>query len=101
MNHTDSITAFKNEERKRGSALLAAVIFSSIVFTLMGSYLYLSSTDYRVSTRSFLFGASFNLAEGGLDRGLHVLNTGDTSGWNSGIAPDGRPYLAATTSGAI
>lgn len=87
-----SISDFRKRERERGSALLTAVIFSSIVFTLMGSYLYLSTSEYRVSSRSYLMGASFNLAEGGLDRALHVLNTGDNSGWTTGADAESQTY---------
>lgn len=94
MKNSHSIPALRARERERGSALLTALIFAFIVSSLMGSYLYLSSTEYRISTRSYLLGASFNLAEGGLDRGLYVLNSGDTSGWGSGSDADGKPYLS-------
>lgn len=94
MNYSHNISTFRSRERECGSALLSALIFAFIVCSLMGSYLYLSSTEYRISTRSYLLGASFNLAEGGLDRGLYVLNTGDTSGWGTGTDADGNPYLS-------
>ena len=80
--------------RKRGSALLTAMIFSFVVVTLMGSYLYLSTSEYRVSTRSYLLGASFNLAEGGIDRALYSLYQNDNSGWRTGTSADGTPYWA-------
>ncbi|WPJ94680.1 hypothetical protein SH580_14695 [Coraliomargarita algicola] len=84
----------KNRSRERGSALVTAMIFSFVVMTLMGSYLYLTTSEYRVSTRSYLLGASFNLAEGGVDRALHALSQADQSGWLSGTDADGRPYWA-------
>ncbi len=79
---------------KEGSALLTAVIFSFVVVSLMGSYLYLSSSEYRLSTRSYLFGASFNLAEGGIDLALNALNQDDKSGWSTGTDGDGDTYWA-------
>jgi hypothetical protein len=80
--------------REQGSALLTAIIFSFVVMTLMGSYLYLTTSEYRVSTRSFLLGASFNLSEGGIDRALYALNQNDDSGWVKGTDADGRAYWA-------
>ncbi|MDQ8193356.1 hypothetical protein QEH59_02900 [Coraliomargarita sp. SDUM461004] len=78
--------------RQRGSALLTALIFSFVVVTLMSSYLFLASSDYRVSTRAFLLGASFNLAEGGVDHAIYALNQGDNSGWRTGVDRDRRSY---------
>lgn len=80
--------------RERGSALLTAIIFSFVVVTLLGSYLYLTTSEYRISTRSYLLGASFNLAEGGLDRALYALYKNDKSGWRSGTDGEGRTYWA-------
>jgi hypothetical protein len=79
---------------ERGSALLTAIIFTFVVVTLLGSYLFLSTSEYRVSTRSYLLGASFNLAEGGLDRALHALYQNDNTGWRSATDGVGRPYWA-------
>ncbi len=87
-------SGYTSRDRKRGSALLTAVIFTFIVVTLLGSYLYLSSSEYRISTRSFLLGASFNLAEGGIDRALYTLNQGDSSGWRTGTDGEGNTYWA-------
>ncbi len=85
--------------RQTGSALLSAVIFSTIVMLVLGSYLYLSSTEYRVSTRSYLFGASFNLAEGGIDLALDALRDDDSSGWKVGTDGKGDTYWARAFTG--
>lgn len=78
-----------------GSALLTAIIFSFVVMMVLGGYLYLSSTEYRLSTRSYLFGASFNLAEGGVDLGLDALKAENNgSGWTKGTASDGQQFWA-------
>lgn len=85
-------TARRN--RREGSALLTAVIFSFLVMALMGSYLYLSSGEYRLATRSFLSNASFNLAEGGIDLALNALRQKESSGWTKGKDETGRNYWA-------
>lgn len=87
-------TDSRPHSRVQGSALLTAMIFTLVVVTLMGSYLYLSTSEYRISTRSFFLGASFNLAEGGIDRALYALNQKDNSGWRTGTDGDGRAYWA-------
>lgn len=84
----------RQRDRRQGSALLTAVIFSFIVMTLTGSYLYLSSGEYRIATRSFLMNASFNLAEGGIDLALNAIQRKDSSGWDKGIDSSGRGYWA-------
>lgn len=83
---------------RRGSALLTAVIFSFVVMTLTGSYLYLSSGEYRLATRSFLLNASFNLAEGGIDLALHAMKNKDSAGWTKDTDDAGRSYWARTYS---
>ncbi|MGZ0657211.1 DUF7305 domain-containing protein [Coraliomargarita sp. W4R72] len=88
--HTSSSSACP--ARQRGSALLTALIFSFVVVTLLGSYLFLASSDYRVSSRAFLLGASFNLAEGGVDQALYALNQGEHSDWHVGVDRDARSY---------
>ncbi len=85
--------------RQCGSALLTALIFSFVVFTLMGSYLYMTSSEYRLSTRSYLYGASFNLAEGGIELALNALNQNDSSGWGTGTDAEGDTYWARAYQG--
>jgi len=65
-----------------------------LVMTLMGSYLFLSSGEYRVATRSFLSNASFNLAEGGIDLALEAIQSGSSTGWTTGTDGSGRAYWA-------
>ena len=84
---------------QQGSALLTAIIFSFVVMLLMGSYLFLSSTEYRLSSRSHLFGLSFNLAEGGLDLGLDALRDGDQGEWSTGADADGNTYWSRAYTG--
>lgn len=81
-------------DSRQGSALITSVIFSFLVMSLMGSYLYLSSGEYRISTRAFLSNASFNLAEGGLDLGLDAIQQKNASGWITGKDANGNNYWA-------
>ena len=67
---------------KEGSALMTAIIAMFVVSLLVGGYMTLASSEYRLATRSLLIGASFSLAEGGVDLAIDALNDGDTSGWN-------------------
>jgi len=78
---------------------LSAVIFSFLVMLVLGSYLYLSSTEYRISTRSYLFGASFNLAEGGVDLAIDALKDKDKTGWTTGVDGEGETYWARAFTG--
>ncbi len=85
-----------DRDGRQGSALLTAVIFSFVIMMLMGSYLYLSSSEYRVSSRSYLSNASFNLAEGGIDLALNAIRAKNSSGWKTGSDGSGRSYWART-----
>lgn len=70
-----------NRSGKEGSALITAMIMTFVVALIMSSYLYLASSEYRVATRSFMMGASFALAEGGIDQAIDALNDEDNTGW--------------------
>lgn len=67
---------------KEGSALMTAIIAMFVVSLLVGGYMTLASSEYRLATRSLLIGASFSLAEGGVDIAIDALNDDDASGWN-------------------
>lgn len=67
---------------KEGSALMLAIIAMFVVTLLVGGYMTLTSSEYRLATRSFLMGASFSLAEGGVDLAIDALNDEDSSGWS-------------------
>jgi len=74
---------------KEGSALMTAIIAMFVVSLLVGGYMTLASSEYRLATRSLLIGASFSLAEGGVDLAIDALNDSDTSGWNV-VGPHGH-----------
>jgi len=82
----------KTRRRKAGSALITAMIFSTVVAGLTASYLYLSTSEYKLASRSFFMNAGFNLAEGGLELALDALNDDDFSGWTPGADDEGDIY---------
>lgn len=69
------------ENRQKGAILLSAIIVTFVISMLAGSYLYLTSSEYRMSNRTFNRGASFALAEGGVDYAIHALNNESSTGW--------------------
>jgi len=95
--NTENTASFRS--KKQGSALITAVIFSFLVVTLMGSYLFLASTEYRLATRSYLYGSSFNLAEGGIELALNAVNEKDNAGWSAGTDASGYTYWSRTIDG--
>ncbi len=71
----------RSKSRQQGAILLSAIIVTFVISMLAGSYLYLSSGEYRMSHRTFNRGASFALAEGGIDYAIHALNSNHSTGW--------------------
>lgn len=72
----------KDTRGTEGSALMAAIVAMFVVALLVGGYMTLTSSEYRLATRSFLMGACFSLAEGGVDLAIDALNDDDSSGWS-------------------
>ena len=66
---------------RQGSALITSVILVFVIAMLAGSFLYLAGSEYRLASRTFLSGACFDLAEGGVDLAIDALNDDDTDGW--------------------
>lgn len=103
--------AFGAVRSHRGSVLVVALLVAALVALVLGGYLSLNLGSARLSQRTFNRGASFHLAEAGLEEGLWTYNRllagqGDAwEGWQlSGEAAwrrlDGFA-LATATSGAI
>ena len=90
---------------KEGSALMTAMIAVFVVSLLVGGYMSLASSEYRNATRSFLSGASFALAEGGVDLAIDALNDDSSSGWSVNGSTWTRKvtglYITKAGSGAI
>lgn len=97
--------------RPRGSVLVVALLVAALIALVLGGYLSLNLGSARLSQRTFNRGASFHLAEAGLEEGLWTYNrllAGQADAWDgwqlSGEAAwrrfDGFT-LATATSGAI
>lgn len=84
--------------RQRGSVLLSAVIFAWVIAMLLGTYLKLASSEYRISSRSYMMNGAFNLAEGGVEFAMDALNKADSTGWTTG-SHGGKTYWARVYNG--
>jgi|GEM_PF-6001710 len=73
---------------QRGSALLAALCFATVLGLSVASYLALSYQSLTISSRGMQSMRSIELAETGFEDALWALNKNDWSGWSlsSGIA---------------
>lgn len=67
---------------QRGSALLAALCFATVLVVAIGSYVTLCHRTLELSTRTFLDSQSLDLAEAGMEDALWALNRSDWSGWS-------------------
>lgn len=72
---------FNRRHHKQGSALLTSMIMVMAVGFITAGFFTLAHSEYRAATRSFLLGASFSLAEAGVDRAIYSLNTDNLSAW--------------------
>src|SRR5687767_12024566 len=65
----------------RGSALLAALCFATVLAVSLGSYMTLCSRTLALSTRNMQGMQSVELAELGMEEALWALNKSDWSAW--------------------
>ncbi len=73
-------------KKDRGSALVAAIIFALLTGALVGSFLKLSSNEYRSSASAFYYNSLLNLAESGAEEAAWCLNSNDWDGWEEKLA---------------
>jgi hypothetical protein len=66
---------------RRGSILIAAIIFTTIMSFLLGSYLKMASTELRMADRNYTMSALVNLAEAGAEEAMWSIKKNDWSGW--------------------
>lgn len=66
--------------RERGSVLITAMLFATIIGISLVSYLKLSNSSLTVSQRNFYDNSAMNLAETGLERALYCLNQNQVNG---------------------
>ena len=81
---------------RRGSVLLVAVLFSSMIAIAITGYLRLTATVLKVSQRAIGNNAAVNLAETGLEEAMWSINqtvAGNASAWSGW-------YVSGTNTGA-
>ncbi len=69
-------------DKNRGSALVAAVIFALLAGALVGSFLKLSTNEYRSASSAFYYNSLLNLAEAGAEEAAWRLNNDDWDTWD-------------------
>ena len=75
---------FKRDPQKaeRGSALLAALCFATVLALALGSYLTLCTRTLQLSSRNLNGSHSIELAETGLEEALWAMNNAATDHWS-------------------
>jgi len=66
---------------ERGSALLAALCFATVLAIALGSYMTLCYRTLEMSTRTLQSTQTVELAEAGMEEALWALNKNDWSSW--------------------
>ncbi len=66
---------------RRGSALLAALCFATVLAIALGSYMTVCYRTLTLSSRTLQSARSVQLAEAGMEDALWALNKGDWSAW--------------------
>src|SRR5438046_3076134 len=61
-------------DHERGSLLIVAMIFSTIVAVVLTTYVLMSSNIMKISRRGYLLNTAMNLAESGAELGLSAIN---------------------------
>lgn len=80
--------------RKRGSALIAAFLFSMFVFVILGSLMPMVVNDYESSVQNRLYNMAYAAAEAGADEVMWSLNhlRFDEAAWYDEGWSDGEDY---------
>lgn len=73
-------------QSKKGSVLLVALCFVTVLGISLASYMAVCSRTMQVSNRTAQTSLSRQLAEMGLEEGLRAYNLGDWSNWTNGTA---------------
>ena len=92
------MNALKEGKKAEGSALISALIFSSMLFITSASYLLMVSSEYKLNHRSYNSTVAINLAEGGVDYAVQALESGEISNW-SGSDPKTKTLYSLQTAG--
>ncbi|MEO0795995.1 MAG: hypothetical protein AAFX93_12575 [Verrucomicrobiota bacterium] len=87
-------------DSKRGSVLIAAILFTMVAFIMVGTMLPAYMGDYRMAVKNRLLSSSFALAEAGGEEAIWSAyqNGWDTAMWDADrdwtkkLGPDGAYY---------
>ncbi|MEX2044384.1 MAG: hypothetical protein WD941_03460, partial [Opitutus sp.] len=96
-----TLNSADGRRRRRGSAVITVLVLASVTAVIASSFLFRSSQEARLASRSYYQSAALNLAEAGVEEALYAINTNtvdDDNGWElvSGTTAD---YTRAITSG--
>lgn len=86
---------YKEDRRRRGGALLLAVMFFALTAVFLATYLYLCRDEYSSVTRSQSWNISMVMAEAGVEDGLAFINQnvngpiGTLGDWTGNAAANG------------
>ena len=75
----------QSDERKRrldaGGAIIVAILFAAATGIMVGSFLSVCGTNYRLALQSSLSNAALNLAEAGAEHAMWAYRNEDWSSW--------------------
>lgn len=88
-------------DRQRGSAIVTVLVLAAVTAVVSSGFLYRALQEANLATRSFYQTVALNLAEAGIEEGLHAVNSSaltPANGWNlaSGSTTD---YVKSIASG--
>ena len=86
---------------ERGSAIITVLVLAAVTSVIAAGFMFRSSQEAKMATRSLYDAVALNLAEGAIEEGLYAANMGNftsVNGWTlaSGSATD---YVKTITTG--
>lgn len=91
----------RDRKRVRGSAVITVLVLAAVTAVIASGFLFRSAQEAKLATRSFFQSAALNLAEAGIEEGLHAANSGaltTANGWTL-ISGSTTKYYKTITSG--
>jgi Tfp pilus assembly protein PilX len=86
--HSPAAGRGRSRAASRGSLLIVAMIFSSVLGIAITSYIQLARSNLKVSSRAFYNNAGVNLAETGLEEAMWSINQavdGNAAAWDDWV----------------
>ncbi len=74
-------TTIPERRSEAGASIIVAIFFAAAIGLMVSSFLLLTNSEYKMSTRALLSNSSLNLAEAGAEEALWALNNNDWSTW--------------------